>query len=121
MTLHTDEFDPRQGVIHERTVLVSKLGTAHRAKNTGVGGISSHNNTAILSGLLFQPGGDDLGEAVSGAVEARLHRAEVGIGDLGDLFVRFPFKLPQHKYVPVVFWELFDSFFDLLADISLVV
>ena len=33
------------------------------------------------------PGLDDLGERVSRAVQSRLHRAEVAVRDLGDLFV----------------------------------
>jgi hypothetical protein len=91
MSLQADEFDPGKGVIHEGTVLVSELGTAHRTRGTGDGEISSPNNTAILPKPLFQPWPDYLGKAVPRPIETRLYRTEVGVSNLRNLLIRLPF------------------------------
>src|SRR3982751_2696619 len=45
---------------------------------------------------------DDLGEGITRAVQARLHRAEVAVRDLGDLLVRLPLELAKDEHFPMV-------------------
>src|SRR4029078_8167040 len=59
-------------------------------------------NSPILWLRSAHPGRDDLGERVPRAIEPRLHRAEIAVRDLGDLFVRLPLQLPQHEHLPMV-------------------
>ena len=47
-------------------------------------------------------------EEHDGGVQPAFHRAEVAIGDLGDLFVGLTFQLPQHEHFSVVFGQLID-------------
>ena len=58
---------------------------------------------------LNQDGADQLGEAVSGPIQAALDRPQIAPGDLGNLLVALPFKLPQDEHLPVVFRQALNT------------
>jgi len=45
---------------------------------------------------------NDRRERCACAVQARLHRAKIALGDLGDLFVRLPLELAKHEHLPMM-------------------
>lgn len=53
--------------------------------------------------LLANERRDDIGESRTGAVETRLHGAEVHAGNLGDFFVRLAFEFAEHKHLAVMY------------------
>ena len=55
-----------------------------------------------LSCHLLHVGRNDFRERVACPVQPRLHRAEIAVGNLCNLFVRFPLELPENKDVSVV-------------------
>src|SRR5438046_10692635 len=62
----------------------------------------SDNLTPGTWNLLLDHRRDQLGEAVPGAVQAALHRAQVAARDLRDLLAALPFELAQHEHDPVM-------------------
>src|SRR5437762_12067676 len=69
----------------------------------------SDNLTPGTWNLLLDQRRDQLGEAVPGAVQAALHRAQVAARDLRDLLVALPFELAQHEHDPVMLREVADA------------
>src|SRR5277367_3743869 len=63
----------------------------------------------------------NVSERSSSPVQARLHGAQVALGDLGDLLVRFAFELAEDKHLAVVLGELGDRFLDQGAQVALTV
>lgn len=59
-----------------------------------------------LSCHLFHVGRNDFRERVACPVQSRLHRAEVAVGNLCNLFVRFALQLPENEDVSVMLRQL---------------
>src|SRR5687768_3423966 len=55
---------------------------------------------------------NDFRERVSCPVQPRFYRAQIALGDLGDLLIGLAFQLAQNEYVPVVFRELRNALLD---------
>src|SRR5216117_671002 len=65
---------------------------------------------ALAAGLcLNEHGADELGEAVSGPIQAAFQRPQVAPGNLSDLLVALSLELAEHEHLPVVFRQPLDA------------
>ena len=55
-----------------------------------------------LSGKSIEPWLDDRCKRIPRAIQPRLHRAEITVRDLRDLFVRLSFQLAQHEHLAMM-------------------
>lgn len=109
MHLHAHKLDTREGIVDIRQMLVAEFPTVHFQCFEGsryqypAGG---HWFPNPLSCHLLHVGRNNFRERVACPVQSRLHRTEVAVGNLCNLFVRLALELPENEHVSVMLRQL---------------